>query len=97
MSIQPGTQAENSDLPVVQLIVSVVWPSFIVACIATIVFFILFDPSDLALIAGIPELPRLGGYTLGFFGFWLLSALSSGLTCYFRRPCRPYKPADQED
>ena len=81
MPTQPATQPDQ-DLPVVQRIVSVLWPSFLTASVATIVFFTLFDPVMLSLVAG---------YTFGFFSFWLLTATSCALTCYFRRPCPPRK------
>ena len=29
----------------------------------------------------------MGAYTIGFFLFWLLTASSCLLTCYFQRPC----------
>jgi hypothetical protein len=86
MSTQPATQTDKNQLPVVQQIVSVMWPSFITASAATIVFFALFDPTDLGRLAGFPELTRIGGYTIGFFGFWLLTSVSCAMTCYFRRP-----------
>lgn len=86
MSTQPATQTDKNQLPVVQQIVSVMWPSFITASAATIIFFSLFDPTDLGRLAGFPELTRIGGYTIGFFGFWLLTSVSCAMTCYFRRP-----------
>jgi hypothetical protein len=88
MPTQPATQPDN-DLPVIQRIVSVLWPSFLTAGIATIVFFTLFDPVELSMVAGGPEISRIAGYTFGFFCFWLLTATSCALTCYFRRPCPP--------
>ena len=86
MSTLPATESDKNQLPVVQQIVSVMWPSFITASAATIVFFSLFDPTDLGRLAGFPELTRIGGYTIGFFGFWLLTSVSCAMTCYFRRP-----------
>lgn len=86
MSTQPATQTDKNQLPVVQQIVSVMWPSFITASAATIIFFSLFDPTDLGMISGFPDLTRLGGYTIGFFGFWLVTSISCAMTCYFRRP-----------
>ena len=86
MSTQPATQADKNQLPVVQQIVSVMWPSFITASAGTIIFFTLFDPTELGTLAGFPELTRTGGYTIGFFGFWLLTSISCAMTCYFRRP-----------
>lgn len=86
MSTRPATQTDKNDLPVVQQIVSVMWPSFITASAATIIFFSLFDPTELGRLAGFPELTRTGGYTIGFFAFWLLTSISCAMTCYFRRP-----------
>jgi len=86
MSTLPATESDKNQLPVVQQIVSVMWPSFIVASMATIIFFTIFDPEELAMIGGFPELTRTGGYTIGFFCFWLLTSISCAMTCYFRRP-----------
>lgn len=83
------THDPEVELPTVQRIVSVLWPSFLTAGAATILFFTVFDPEQLSLIAGGPEITRTGGYSIGFFLFWILTASSSALTCYFRRPCSP--------
>ncbi len=94
MPMQPTTLPDRNELPVVQQIISVMWPSFLTASAATIIFFTLFDPVELALISGGPEITRLGGYTIGFFCFWLLTSISCALTCYFRRPSPPRKHVD---
>lgn len=86
MSTLPATQTDKNQLPVVQQIISVMWPSFLTASAATIIFFTVFDPTELGIIGGFPELTRMGGYTIGFFAFWLLTSISCALTCYFRRP-----------
>ena len=86
MSTLPVTERDKNELPVVQQIVSVMWPSFITASAATIIFFTLFDPTDLGRIGGFPDLTRIGGYTIGFFSFWLLTSISCAMTCDFRRP-----------
>ncbi len=83
----PVTQKPTESIPLVQRIVSILWPSFLTAAGATVVFFTAFDPRDLAELHHIEGLSRMAGYTLGFFGFWLLTSISSALTCYFRRPC----------
>ena len=72
------------DIPRIQKVIAVVWPSFITASVATIIFFSLFDPLEL-----FPNLQisRLGCYTCGFFAFWGLTLGTSLLTCYFQRPC----------
>ena len=91
MLTKPANLPDKNNLPMVQNVASVMWPAFITASVATVIFFTLFDPVQLSLIAGGPELTRLGGYTIGFFSFWLLTSVSSALTCYFRRPCPPRK------
>jgi hypothetical protein len=57
---------------------AVVWPSFFSACIATMAFFGLVDPVELAQTAW-PHitLSRELGYSIGFFGFWACSFSSS--------------------
>ena len=89
MPTKPATLPEATRLPLVQQFTSILWPSFVTAAFATILFFSLFDPKGLSLIAGLPDVTRLAGYTIGFFSFWVVTSLSSGLTCYFRRPCPP--------
>jgi hypothetical protein len=91
MPTKPVSAADRNQLPVIQQIVSIMWPSFLTAAAATIIFFTVFDPVGLSLLAGGPEVTRLGGYTIGFFCFWLLTSVSCALTCYFRRPCPPRK------
>jgi len=86
MSTLPATERDKNQLPVVQQIVSVMWPSFLTASAATIIFFTIFDPTELGMIGGFPNVTRIGGYTIGFFCFWLLTSISCALTCYFRRP-----------
>ncbi len=86
MQKNPTIYKEQQELPTIQRVVSVLWPSFLVASLATVLFFSLFDPADLGRLAGYPELTRTGGYTIGFFAFWLMTAISCGMTCYFRKP-----------
>lgn len=94
MPTQPATRPESDQLPAVQRIVSVLWPSFLTASAATIVFFVLFDPQQLGDLLGL-DLTRLAGYTGGFFAFWILTSISSALTCYFRRPCHKINPGQE--
>ncbi len=68
-----------------QRLINVLWPSFIAAGIATVVFFTLFDPMDMSILGDQVMVGRMAAYSIGFFGFWLLGALSSGLTCFFQR------------
>ena len=75
------------EIPVIQRVVSVMWPSFIMSGIATILFFTAFDPEEFLMFSNAAELSRTGAYTIGFFLFWLLTATTCALTCYFQRPC----------
>ncbi len=98
MEVTPQSPDPPDDrLPTIQRLASVLWPSFLTAGAATVVFFTLFDPVELALLAGYPGVSRQAGYTLGFFAFWLLTATSCALTCYFRRPCPPRAPQAHSD
>lgn len=62
----------------------VAWSSFLVACVATMLFFAFVDPLDLADLLNHPWwLPNtMTTYALGFFGFWVLAASSATLTAY---------------
>lgn len=87
--------AHRDEIPIVQKVIAVIWPSFLTAGLATILFFTAFDPQDLAAAAGIDHISRLGGYSVGFFLFWLLTASSCALTCYFQRPCHDKGAAEK--
>jgi hypothetical protein len=69
----------------------VVWPSFLAACAASLLFFAAVDPELLRdagprLLAGID---REAGYALGFLFFWGIGALASTLSVYLIRTDRP--------
>ncbi len=76
-----------AEIPKLQWVVSVLWPSFLIAGAATIVTFTVFDPQEISACIGGPEISRTGAYSVGFFLYWLMTSLSSLLTCYFQRPC----------
>jgi hypothetical protein len=60
------------------------WASFLAACVATLLFFACFDPQLLIDDHAPPPwlADRRAGYTLGFFFFWMMSAIASFLTAY---------------
>ena len=87
----PTLEHKSADIPVIQRIIAVLWPSFLTSGIATGLFFTAFDPIDLMMISGQAELSRMGAYSIGFFLFWLLTATTCGLTCYFQKPCEQIK------
>lgn len=73
----------------------ILWPSFLIAGLASVIFFAFVDPlrlrdisfADIALSRGL-------GYTLGFFLFWAITAVSSAVTWYL---WRPLAPSDDEE
>jgi len=59
----------------------ILWPSFLMAGVASAVVFALVDPLDVAIFGYIrPEREIL--YGAGFFFFWAIAALSSLLTTF---------------
>ncbi len=75
------------EIPLIQRFIAILWPSFLTSGVATVLFFTTFDPQHLLMYTDFAEMSRLGAYTVGFFLFWLLTTVTSALTCYFQRPC----------
>ena len=77
----------------------VLWPSFLAACGASLLFFAAVDPMLLRdagpqLLAG---LDREGGYALGFFFLWAVGATASALSVYLIRTAHARRrPAQRE-
>lgn len=63
----------------------ILWPSFLIAGIAEIVFFTVIDPQDLYLLGQPVHFSTLATYSIGFFAFWAVCAASSYATCFFQR------------
>jgi hypothetical protein len=70
-------------IPRSQQAISVLWPSFIVAIVASGVFFSAFDPRDLIPFNLNIDISPVAVYSIGFLLFWLLAFLSSFGTLYF--------------
>lgn len=79
-------EIQKKSLSGVQTMIVILWLSFVMAGIATGVFFAAIDPDALKPCVTFPEVNRSGAYTIGFLLFWLLTASSSLLTSYFLRP-----------
>ncbi len=70
----------------------VVWPAFLAAGFAEVVFFTLVDPEELHFFGDTLDLSRRAIYTVGFFCFWAVCALSSAMTLFLAsRPGREGK------
>lgn len=72
--------------PPVQQLGAVLWPSFFVAVVASVLFFAFFDPLDLQRI-GFPHhgISRGLGYTAGFFLAWLGTFSACSVTALLLR------------
>lgn len=62
----------------------ILWPSFVVGGLGTVLLFTALDPADLRLV-GPFELGRMAGYTMGFFFLWAIGAGSSAFTCFLQK------------
>jgi hypothetical protein len=77
----------------------VLWPSFLSASAASVLCFAVVDP-QLLRDAGpriFDNLNREAGYALGFFFFWAIGALASGLSVFMVRSARPQPPVLRDD
>ena len=91
MSHEPApNEAETPDretsrpIPKIQVIAAMLWPSFLTAGAATVLFFTAFDP---VYVFSEYDIGRMGAYSVGFLLFWALTASSCALSILFLRPC----------
>jgi hypothetical protein len=85
MAVEP--EKDNEAIPMIQRVTAILWPSFLTAGVATILFFTAFDPIELAALLGYEDITRTGAYSIGFFSFWVLTSFSCLVSGYFLRPC----------
>jgi hypothetical protein len=69
-----------------QRIMWIMWPAFLMAGVAELVFFSIFDPFDLHFFGSPLEFSREAVYAMGFFGFWALGITSSALALFLESP-----------
>ena len=91
------TPTADKARPLAQRLGAILWPSFLLAGIATMVLFAFVDPVELHAIS-FPEweFGRTAGYTIGFFMFWGVTAASSFMTWVLLRSSSRIN-ADQAD
>ena len=76
-----------------QRLMQVVWPAFLMAGAAELVFFAIFDPFELHFFGRTLDWSREAVYALGFFGFWGLGMASSALTLFLALSTPPSESA----
>ena len=64
----------------------IAWPAFLVAAGLEMLVFALVDPQDLQWFGQPVHLSRQAIYTLAFFAFWALAAVSSTLSVLLAAP-----------
>lgn len=77
----------------------VTWSSFLVASVATMLFFAFVDPENLIEALNHPWwLPsRMSGYALGFFFFWFMAACAASMTAYMLDTSREHFQSAQNE
>jgi hypothetical protein len=68
-----------------QRLLWVLWPAFMVACVAELVVFAVIDPADLHLFGEPVAAGRMPIYTIGFLFFWAIAAGAAALTVFLQR------------
>lgn len=66
-------------------LIVILWPSFLMAGVAEIVFFTLVDPQQLYLLGKPVQYSLTATYSIGFILFWMLCAATSACTLFFLR------------
>ena len=62
-------------------IAAIIWPAFISAAFATMLFFAFVDPGLIGeSMTPAQDIDRMSGYALGFFFFWLITMVSSSIS-----------------
>ena len=87
---------KTGDIPRNQRVIAAMWLSFLMAGIATGVFFSAIDPMELKYCVEFPEVSRTAAYSIGFFLFWLLTASSSLLAVFFIYPSHPDESTERQ-
>jgi len=63
----------------------ILWPSFLMACLLEFFVFAMMDPETMEFLGKPLEWSRNTVYSVSFFLFWAVTAISSGLTTLLSR------------
>ncbi|MDO6461450.1 hypothetical protein Q4485_12140 [Granulosicoccaceae sp. 1_MG-2023] len=75
-----------------QTAIAILWPSFLLASVANVVFWAFVDPHEFGRITGYSEIDRMTAYSVGFIVLWFFTGFSSYLTLRFNRPRSDVNP-----
>lgn len=73
-------------IPLRQVIIALIWSSFLSAAIACGLIFAWIDPTVFLDQFGLDPDNRLSGYSLAFFFFWLIGIANVSICLFFLRP-----------
>jgi hypothetical protein len=76
----------------VKTAILILWPSFIVGGIGEVIFFTVFDPTELYLFGEVSHLSRMSVYSMGFFLCWAFAAASSAFTVFLTPAAKDTHP-----
>jgi len=79
-------QSSISGIPLRQVIIALIWSSFLIAGITCGLIFAWIDPTLLLDQLGLDADNRLTGYSLAFFFFWFLGIVNVSVCLMFLRP-----------
>jgi hypothetical protein len=79
---------QQEEISMRSMLMVVLWPAFLMACVGTGVFFSLIDPMELIVLDERLQVHMLGAYTIGFLMFWVLGIFSSWLTALLLQKIR---------
>ncbi len=63
-----------------RIVMTILWPAFLMSCVSCGVLFSLIDPLDLIIFGEKFNLSSQAGYTIGFLLFWVLGCIASTIT-----------------
>lgn len=66
--------------------INILWQSFLTAILGEVVFFVFIDPQELYLMGEPVRWSPMAVYSVGFFMFWALTALTAFLTVFMQKP-----------
>ena len=75
-------------------LIQVLWPSFLGAGVAEVVFFTVVAPRELYLFGEPAHFSAIATYSIGFFAFWIVCAASSLTTLFFQRTSNEINQSD---
>ena len=73
-------------IPLRQVIIALLWSSFLSAGVACVLIFAWIDPTAILDQFGLDPNNRISGYSLAFFFLWLIGIANVSICLYFLRP-----------